>query len=263
MNDLRDHLHELADAGTRHATTSGPEAAIRRGRQRRRRIAGAVAAILALVVAVGSGSLGRLAPPDLPATAPSTTLLPLPRLDVTTPQFAAGTPQAAALDALVAQVRRCPGGYTLPTLIGYYRSAEFRHMVLVVGKRPGLGETTICLGAAVFDLDGKPERLDAVRPAAIAAPLTATSGGTSQYGVVQGQTAKEAALVRVRFRDRPALLEVPVIQSWGSYAVNVYVGLFPPGWVPVEVSAYDAAGRRLAGCALDPPAGPVAQCQGG
>jgi hypothetical protein len=119
------------------------------------------------------------------------------------------------------------------------------------------------LGAAVFDLDGKPERLDAVRPAAIAAPLTATSGGTSQYGVVQGQTAKEAALVRVRFRDRPALLEVPVIQSWGSYAVNVYVGLFPPGWVPVEVSAYDAAGRRLAGCALDPPAGPVAQCQGG
>jgi hypothetical protein len=62
VNDLREHLHELADAAARHGTTSGPAAAIRRGRQRRRRMAGAVAAVIALVVAIGSGTLGRLAP---------------------------------------------------------------------------------------------------------------------------------------------------------------------------------------------------------
>jgi hypothetical protein len=262
VNDLREHLHELADAAARHGTTTGPAAAIRRGRQRRRRIAGAVAAVLALVVAVGSGSLGRLAQPDLPATTPSTTLLPVPKLDVTTPEFAAGTRQAAAFDALVAQVRRCPGGYTAPALIGYYRSAEYRRLVLVAGKRPGLGETTICWAAAVFDLDGKAERLDAVRPASTAVPLTATNGGSSNVGVVQGQTAKEAALVRVRFRDQPALLELPVIQSWGSYVVNLYIGLFPPGWVPVEVTAFDANGRQVAGCALDPSAATLGRCPG-
>ena len=262
MNNLRDHLHELADAGARHATTSGPEAAIRRGRQRRRRIAGTVAAILALVVAVGSGSLGRLAPPDLPATAPPTTLLPLPRLEITTPQFAAGTPQAAARDALAAQVARCPGGDGSPAPVGYYRSAEFRREVMVAAKRPGLGETTVCWGAGVFDLDGRPERLEAVRPTSTAVPLTATSGGTGDYGVVQGQTAKEAVLVRVRFRDQPALLDLPVIQSWSTYVVNLYVGLFPPGWAPVEVTAYDANGRQLAGCALDPSASTMGPCPG-
>ena len=108
-----------------------------------------------------------------------------------------------------------------------------------------------------------PRRTRAAKSSRAAKPLSATSSGTGDYGVVQGQTAKEAALVRVRFRDQPTLLDLPVIQSWSTYVVNLYVGLFPPGWVPVEVSAYDAAGRRLAGCALDPPAGPVAQCQGG
>ena len=79
MNDLREHLHELADAAARHGTTTGPAAAIRRGRQRRRRIAGAVAAVLALVVAVGSGSLGRLAQPlgSRPGERPDGALIPI------------------------------------------------------------------------------------------------------------------------------------------------------------------------------------------
>lgn len=262
MNDLREHLHELADAAARHGATPGPAAAIRRGRQRRRRTMGAVAAVLALVVAVGSGTLGRLAQPDLPATAPPTTLLPVPSLDITTPEFAAGTPQATAFDALVARVRRCPGAQGSPDMVGYYRSAEFRRLVMVAAKRPGLGETTVCWAAAVFGLDGEAEGLAAVRPVSTALPLTATSGGSSNVGVVQGQTAKEAVLVRVRFRDRPALLDLPVIQSWAPYSVNLYVGLFPPGWAPVEVTAYDANGRQVAGCALDPSASTLPPCPG-
>jgi hypothetical protein len=53
-----------------------------------------------------------------------------------------------------------------------------------------------------------------------------------------------------------------VIQSWGSYVVNLYIGLFPPGWVPVEVTAYDANGRQVAGCALDPSAATLGRCPG-
>jgi hypothetical protein len=89
-----------------------------------------------------------------------------------------------------------------------------------------------------------------VRPASTAAPLTAASDASSHYGTVQGQTGKEAILVRVRFRDRPGLLDLAVVQSWAGYEVNFYVGLFPHDWTPVEVTAYDAAGRRLAACAL-------------
>jgi hypothetical protein len=262
VNDLRERLHELADAAARHGTTTGPAAAIRRGRQRRRRITGAVAAVLALIVGVGSGTLGRLAQPDLPATTPPTTLLPVPKLDVLTPQFAAGTREAVASDALIAQVRRCPGGDGSPGPVGYFRSAEFRRMVLVAAKRPGLGEATVCWAAAVFNDAGKAERLGAVRPVPIALPLTAISGGSSNVGVVQGQTAKDAVLVRVRFRDRPALLDLPVIQSRPTYLVNLYVGIFPPGWTPVEVTAYDANGRRVAGCAIDPSSSTLPPCPG-
>jgi hypothetical protein len=262
VSDLREHLHELADAGARHATVAGPAAAIRRGRQRRRRIAGAVAAILALVVAVGTGSLGRLVQPDLPTITPPT-LLPVPKLEITTPGFAAGTREAVAFDTLVAQVRRCPGGIGSPDMVAYFRSAEFRRMVMVAAKRPGLGETTVCWAAAVFGDDGKAEVLGAVRPVSTALPLTATSGGSSNVGVVQGQTARDAVLMRVRFRDRPAPLDLPVIQSRPTYLVNLYVGIFPPGWTPVEVTAYDANGRQVAGCALDPSAAPLPNCPGG
>jgi hypothetical protein len=257
MTDLREHLLELADAAARHGDTPGPAAAVRRGRQRRRRIVGATAAVLALALAVGSGGMSRLlGQPDLPATTPGITLPRLDSRDITNPEFAAGTPQAAAFDTLFDRVRRCPRGIGTPSLVGYYRSAELRRMVMVMGKRPGVGERTVCLAAAVFGLDGKAERLDAVRPVSTATPLTATVGGSGDYGVVQGHAAKEAVLVRVRFRDLPTLLEVPVIQSWAGYDVNIYVGLFPPGLVPTEVTAYDAAGRQLATCA--PP-----RCPGG
>ena len=53
--------------------------------------------------------------------------------------------------------------------------------------------------------------------------------------------------MRVRFRDQP-ILDVPVIQVANQYLVNFYVGLFPRGWTPIEVTAFDLEGRRLAGC---------------
>jgi hypothetical protein len=67
--------------------------------------------------------------------------------------------------------------------------------------------------------------------------------------------------VQVRFRDRPTL-DLAAIHGSYVYEVNFYVGLFPPGWVPVEVTTIDAQGRRLAGCAIDPSVSTLPRCPG-
>jgi hypothetical protein len=47
MSDLRERFQELADAGARHGRTPGPQAALRRARQRRLRLVGVTAILLA------------------------------------------------------------------------------------------------------------------------------------------------------------------------------------------------------------------------
>jgi hypothetical protein len=114
----------------------------------------------------------------------------------------------------------------------------------------------------VFDLDGAGALPGPVRPASIATPLGGQVSQGAGYGSVRGLVDRRSFRVRVRFRDRPDLLEVPVIHGTHTYLVNFYVALFPPGWAPVEVTAFDAEGRRLAGCAVDPSAGALPRCPG-
>ena len=93
MTDLRDRLQELADAATRDGTTPGPAHAIRRGRQRRRRIVGGVASLLlvaVVAVAAGTGQLGDRPPgPVAPPGVPSTTVPPEVRADPVPDEVAA------------------------------------------------------------------------------------------------------------------------------------------------------------------------------
>jgi hypothetical protein len=250
MIDLREHLQELADAAARHGTTAGPVAAIRRGRQRRQRIAVVVAAALAVAVAVGSGVTGRLAvQPDLPATAPVNRLPPLPELDIRSGSPAPPAEEKAGA-TLTARVRRCPAGIGEPAMFGYFWSAEPRRLVMIVGKAPADGDTKLCWAAGVFDRNGAGWAARPVKPAATATPLTVTVTGSTEYGAVYGQVDARAVRVRVRFDGRPSLLEVPAVQTGRQFQVNLYVGVFPPGWRPVEVTAFDAGGRQLTGCAL-------------
>jgi hypothetical protein len=262
MIDLREGLQELADAGARHGTTPGPAAAIRRGRQRRRRIVGTIAAVIALALAVGNGATARLADlSDLPATTPST-LPPMPPLDLRS-GLPTGPAETAAFRTLERRVRRCRGGVLeQPQVVGYFRSAEFRRLVMVVAKLPSVGEGTICWAGGVFGLDGAGALPGPVRPASIATGLGAQVSRSAGYGWVRGLVDRRSFRVRVRFRDRPDLLDVPVIHGSHTYLVNFYVGLFPPGWVPVEVTAFDAEGRQLAGCAVDPSASALPRCPG-
>ena len=255
MIDLREHLQELADAAARHGDTAGPAAAIRRGRQRRRRIAGVVAAVLAVVLAVGSGVTGRLVgSSDLPATSPVTTLPPLPELDLLGEWPASPADEAAGL-YMEAQERRCPGGLTKKgNLIVHFRSAEYRRLVMIGGNPPASGETTVCWAVGVFDLETGAGKLSRpVKPVSITIPLTADLDDGPRYGAVYGQVDKRAYRVRVKFTEsnRP-ILDVPVIQVANQYLVNFYVGLFPRSWTPGEVTAFDAEGRRLAGCTFLP-----------
>jgi hypothetical protein len=250
MIDLREHLQELADAAARHGDTAGPAAAIRRGRQRRRHIAGVVAAVLAVVLAVGSGVTGRLVgSSDLPATAPVTTLPPLPELDFLGDWPASPADEAAGLQ-MEREERRCPGGLTKGgNLIAHFRSAEYRRLVMIGGKPPALGETTVCWAVGVFDLENGAGKLSRpVTPVSIAIPLTADFDEGAGYAAVYGQVDKRAFRVRVRFSEDRPILDVPVIQAANQYLVNFYVGLYPPGWEPVEVTAFDGEGRQLAGC---------------
>ena len=60
MLDLHQRLQELADAATRDGATPGPAHAIRRGRQRRRRIAAGVASLLLVAVVAGAAGTGQL-----------------------------------------------------------------------------------------------------------------------------------------------------------------------------------------------------------
>jgi hypothetical protein len=251
MIDLREHLQELADAAARHGRTPGPAAAVRRGRQRQWRIAGAVAAALAVAVAVGAGVTGHLAVQShLPVTAPVTNLPPLPKLDLLSGSPAPPAEEKANATLGVA-LRRCSGGLgTGETEIGYFRSAELRRIVMISGKPPAAGETTFCWAVGVFDLKGTGWTPRPVKPVRIATSLTVTAEVSDEYGLVYGQVDARAVRVRVRFRDRPSLLEVPVIQTSWQYQVNLYVSLFGPGLVPVEVTAYDAQGHQLGGCSL-------------
>lgn len=259
MIDLREHLQELADAAARHGSTPGPAAAIHRGRQRRRRIAGVVAAVLAVTLAVGSGVTGRLVGrQDLPATSPVTTLPPLPELDLLGEWPASAADEAAGLQ-MEPQVRGCPGGIIRGgTPIVRFRSAEYRRLVFIGGKPPASGETTVCWAVGIYDLETGAGKLSRpVRPVSVAIPgqvdLTADLDDGPGYGAVYGQVDKRAYRVRVRFTEsnRP-ILDVAVIQAANQYLVNFYVGLFPRGWTPGEVTAFDAEGRQLAGCTFLP-----------
>ena len=259
MTDLPRHLQELADAAARHGTVPGPAAAIRRGRRRRRRIAAAAVVALAVALAAGTGAVGELiGQPDLPATAPATTLPPPPALNFRA-DWPAPPPETKAALTLERGVHRCPGGLTpRGNLIGYFRSAQFRRLVVMGGKPPASDETTVCWAVGAFALDGSGTLSRPVEPVPIATRLTANVEGSATYGMIYGQVDKRTVRVRVRFRDRPSPSDVPVVHTLQTYEVNLYVGLFPPGWVPVQVTAFDATDRQLAGCALQPSAGTAA-----
>jgi hypothetical protein len=288
MLRLNEHLQELADAATRDGATPGPDHAIRRGRRRRRRLIGGVASVLAVALVAGAAGSGRVldqpAPtPEVPAaTRPTSevpaaprpkpaTLTPLPDLKVLYDRPRPGSVEARAFHLLASELRRCPGGSSIPAdLIGYVWSKRYRRVVMVAARQPPPGETRFCWTTGSGGTDNDFGMFGARRAASVGAPLTFVGSIETGFAEIQGRVTKEAERVRLQFRDGRPPMDLLVLEAGDRYPVNFYVGLFPQGptsakqggWAASTLTALDATGRTVARCRVGPPGDGIPKCPG-
>ena len=278
MPDLRERLQELADAATREGVTPGPDHAIRRGRRRRRRITAGVASLLAVVLTAGAAVTSRLpdrttARPIPPAVSspPRTTVPPsLPdgvRLNPPRP----GSAEDHAFHALATELRRCPGGGSVPAdLIAYVWSRKYRRFWMMVAKQPPSPETRFCWTAGLFDVKGQGGYWGARRIGSPDTPLTSLGGIYSGFAQIEGRVTKRAARVQLRFRDGRPPMDLTIVKAGNRYPANFFVGFFPQaptsakqgGWAAATATALDAAGRTVATCRVGPPGDGTPKCPG-
>jgi hypothetical protein len=280
MPDLRERLQELADAATRDGFTPGPAHAIRRGRQRRRRITAGVASLLAVTLAAGlAGATGRLPGRMLTRPLVPTVTSPLPRDPVPSPvphrvrgnRPPAGSAESRAFGTLASELRRCPGGASVPAeLITLVWSQEYRQFWMLAAKQPRAPETRFCWTSGLFDAKGRGGLWGARRIRSPGAPLTHMGGIYSGFALIEGRVTKQAAHVRLRFRDGRPPMDLMVIRAGDRYPTNFYVGFFPQrrtspaqgGWAAATLTALDAAGQTVATCRVGPPGDGMPKCPG-
>ena len=269
MLDLHQQLQELADAATRDGTPRGAAHAIGRGRQRRRRIGAGVACILAVaLVAVGAG--GRL--PNRTTTrplAPSTTSPPSnPEVRKSTPT--SGAARERVFGMLATELRRCPGGSSIPAdSIGYVWSKEYRQLLMVAAKQPPPQEARFCWTIG-WSGGASTGAIGARRVGSIGTPLTFTGNIEPGFAQIAGRVTKQATRVRLRFRDGRPPMDLVVIEAGDRYPVDFYAGFFPQGptspeqggWAAATLTALDAAGRTVATCRVGPPGDGTPKCPG-
>jgi hypothetical protein len=257
MTHLRDHLQELAEAAAREGRTAGPMAAIRRGRQRRRRLAGSTAALLAAVLAAGAVGADHLGPGgrDLAPASPPTTRPGFPaKLATYTPK---GSAEAAVLRLLTDRsegLGACKGGRPEDVRIIAVGPLPGRQGVWMIAARPPLPtEQRLCwmfafgnqrnLSAPVAHL-GKPPPLTS---------LVASNSGDPSTLIIDGYVTKQAARVRLILAGGKPPLDLEPLPSGSDVPVNFFVAVLPwPGSkenYPVEgLIALDRSGQAITSC---------------
>jgi hypothetical protein len=266
MSDLQTRLQQAADEAAGHGRTPGPEAAIRRGRQRRRRLIGGTASLVVLVLLAGAFGTGRLASRQTPlAPAPTTTSPPttsttrIPAavkkvipLDVQVHLGPAGFPDRLGMASdLTGEMKQCEGG-----------AAQVRMWAQVLGetwvlaaKEPLAGKDWICWSDGLFGSrgslfgghGGSKDRRKLLQASQLAEPLT----GKGELTVVGGPVTREAVRLRILFRNGPAMDVVP-LKVGPQFPVKFYAVFYlqpaKTAWMPERVVAYDQAGRKIAEC---------------
>ena len=272
MAGLRERLQELADAAARDGTTPGPAHAIHRGRQRRRRIIGGVASLLLVAVVAGAAGIGRL--PDRTAIRPLAPVTTSPPSDPEAPESTSTrrSVQEQAFERLASELRRCPGGSSIPAdLVGYVRSAKYRRLLIVAAKQPPPQETRFCWTFGWFGEGSKGYGYKGARRVrANRTPLTSDGNIESGFAQIAGRVTKQATRVRLRFRDGRPPMDLEIIEAGNRYPVNFYAGFFPQrptspgqgGWAAATLTALDGAGRTVATCRVGPPDGKTPKCPG-
>ena len=264
MTNLRDLLQELAEAAARQGRTPGPAAAIRRGRQRHRRLAAGSAALLAAVLtagAVGTGQLPLDGRHQLPASpAPSTR----PRFPATLADYAAtvanGSAEAAVLRLLTDPDPRseglgaCKGGRPGDVRIIAVGPLPDRQGVWMIAARPPLpNERRLCWMFAFGNQRqiSSPVAYGGEPP--LLTTLHANDSGDPSKLVVDGYVTKQAARVRfILAGGRPPLDAAPLL-SGNDFPVNFFVAVIPwrAGQEPYpyeRLIALDNSGREIASC---------------
>jgi hypothetical protein len=265
MSDLQTRLQQAADEAARQGRIPGPDAAIRRGRQRRRRLIGGTASLVVLVLLAGALGTGRLASRQTPLTpAPtaspttsSVTRIPAAvkkviKLDVQVHLGPAGFPDRFGMASdLTSQMEQCQGG-----------TAQVRMWAQVLGetwalaaKEPLPEKNWICWSDGLFGSrgsllgghGGSKNRLKLLQASKLAMPIA----GKGELAVIGGPVTRQAVRLRVLFRNGPAIDLVPLEVGF-QFPVKFYAVFYlqpaKTAWMPERVVAYDKAGRRIAEC---------------
>jgi hypothetical protein len=267
MSELRERLREAADAAARQGSMPGPAAAVRRGRQRRRRLVGGTVSLVVLALVAGTLGTGRLAsrqPPLTPTpttTPPTTSVVRVPkvvqravRLEVPIHLGPSGLPDRSGMASdLAREMQDCEGGTPQVRL---WAQALGQTWVLAA-REPLPGRDWICWsdglwdrgGGAVFGAHGgSKDRLDPLQ----ASELSQTIAGKGVLSVVGGPVTRKAVRLRILFRDRAPPIDLVPVDLGAQFPVKFYAVVYlqpaKTAWMPERVVAYDRAGGKLAEC---------------
>jgi hypothetical protein len=270
MSDLQTRLQQAADEAARLGRTPGPQAAIRRGRQRRRRLLGGTASLVVLMLVAGALGTGRLASHQTPlapapTTSPTTTSVTrIPEavkkvvpLDVQVHLGSSGFPDPFGMAVgmasdLTGEMEQCEGGTAQVRLW----AQVLEEIWVLAAKEPLSGKNWICWsdglwnqgGGGVFDdHGGSKNQLKLLQ----ASQLSATIRGKGELAVVGGPVTRHAVLLRILFRNGPPIDLVP-LDLGPQFPVKFYAVFYlqpaKTAWMPERVVAYDNAGQRIAEC---------------
>jgi hypothetical protein len=265
MSDLQTRLQQAADEAARLSRTPGPEAAIRRGRQRRRRLVGGTTSLVVLMLAAGALGTGQLAsrPTPLtpaPTTSPTTTSVTrIPAavkkvvpLDAQVHLGPSGFPDRFGMASeLTSQMQACEGG-----------TAQVRMWAQVLGetwvlaaREPLPGKDWVCwsdglfgsTGARLGAHGGSKHRLKLLQASRLSMPIE----GKGELEVIGGPVTRQAVRLRIRFQIGPPIDLVP-LDVGPQFPVKFYAVFYlqpaKTAWMPERVVAYDAAGHPIAEC---------------
>jgi hypothetical protein len=270
MSDLQTRLQQAADEAARLGRIPGPDAVIRRGRQRRRRLLGGTASLVVLMLVAGALGTGRLASRQTPlapvsTTSPTTTsVIRIPRavnkvvpLDVQIQVGPSGFPDRFGMAVgmasdLTSQMEQCEGGTAQVRLW----AQVLEEIWVLAAKEPLPGKNWICwsdglwnqAGGGVFGgHGGSKNRLKLLQ----ASQLSVTIRGKGELAVVGGPVTRQAVRLRILFRNGPPIDLVP-LDVGPQFPVKFYAVFYlqpaKTAWMPERVVAYDKAGQRLAEC---------------
>jgi hypothetical protein len=277
MSDLQTRLQQAADEAARLGRLPGPEGAIRRGRQRRRRLIGGTASLVVLMLVVGALGNGRWASRQTPlAPAPTSTTTPTAtsatRIPATVTKVVplnvqihlgpAGFPDRFGMASNLAyEMGQCEGG---ASQVRMWAQVLDKIWVLAA-KEPLPGKNWICWsdgfsgprgGGAFAGHGGSKNRLKLLQ----ASRLRDTIAGNGELVVIGGPVTRQAVRLRILVPKGPAI-DLEPLEVGPQFPVKFYAVAFlrpaKPAGGPERVVAYDQAGRKIAECWPDSQQGNV------